>query len=146
MLSLYSSEFLRRNTWTCLSCLSCSTLFRISQAPVAGPPYPSPANAHQRKHSSSKTPSSPKDESPAMTTPSDTPGKDNKPAVKENVEKRPSTRISKRKSKDGIPDLAGKSSNELTFNLPSVPKTNHLHAVGMASHSLRLVSAWLIWT
>lgn len=143
MLSLYSSEFLRRNTWTCLSC---STLPRLSQAPVAGPSYPSPANAHQRKHSSSKTPSSPKDESPAMTTPSDTPSKDTKRAVKENVEKRPSTRISKRKSKDGIRDLAGKSSNEMTFNLPSVPKTNHLHAVGMASLPLRLVSPWLTRT
>ena len=135
MLSLYSSEFVRRNTWTCLSC---STLSRIS------PPHRLPATVPQRKHSSSKTPSSPKDESRAITTPSDTPSKDSKPAIKANAEKRPSNRISKRKSKDGILDMAGKGSNESTFNLPSVPKTNHLLAVGMASmasHLLRSVSA-----
>ena len=143
MLSLYTTEFVRRNTWTCLSC---STLSRLSQAPIAGPPHPSAVNAHQRKHSSSKTPSPPKDENPAITAPSDNPSKDSKPAVKEVTEKRPSTRISKRKSKDGIHDVAGKSSNELIFNLPSVPKTNHLHVVGMALNPLRLVSAWLTRT
>lgn len=134
MLSLYSSELARRSTWTCLSC---SGLFRTSQAMITGPPNGSLAHAHQRKHSSSKTPSPPKDGLPAITTPSDNPSKDVKPVVKESTEKRPSTRISKRKLKDGVQDTAGKSSNELTFNLPSVPTTNHLHAIGMAFHPLR---------
>lgn len=126
MLSLYSSEFVRRSTWTCLSC---SALSRTSQTLIASPPNRLPAHDHQRKHSSSKTPSPPKDETRAITTPSEAPSKDAKAAVKEGIEKRPNTRISKRKSKDSIQDTAGKSSNELTFNLPSVPTTNHLHAV-----------------
>ncbi|KAF6231247.1 hypothetical protein HO173_010579 [Letharia columbiana] len=126
MLSLYSSEFVRRSTWTCLSC---SALSRTSQTLIASPPNRLPAHDHQRKHSSSKTPSAPKDETRAITTPSEAPSKDAKAAVKEGTEKRPNTRISKRKSKDSIQDTAGKSSNELTFNLPSVPTTNHLHAV-----------------
>ena len=130
MLSLYSSEFIRRNTWTCLSC---SALSRISQTPIAGPPNRSSANAHQRKHSSSKTPSPPKHETRAITAPSDKPSKDSKPVGKESAEKRPSTRIGKRMPKDGIHDVTGKSSSELTFNLPSVPKTNHLHAAGMTA-------------
>ena len=145
MLSLYSSELFRRSTWTCLSC---STLSRISQAPIAGPPNRSSANAHQRRHSSSKTPSPPKNETRAITTPTDTPTKENKPVEEhmpveeERIEKRPSTRISRRKSKVGTQDT-GKSSNEMIFNLPSVPKTNHLHAGGIVSHPLRLINAWL---
>lgn len=95
---------------------------------ITGPPDRSPAYVHQRKHSSSKTPSPPKDEPRAITTPSDAPSKDAKPVAKESTEKRPSTRISKRKSKDGIQDTARKSKNEFTFDLPSVPTTNHLHA------------------
>lgn len=142
MLSLYSSEFVRRGTWTCLSC---TALSRTSQALIAGPSNHSPTHVHQRKHSSSKTPSSPKDETRAITTPSDGPSKDAKSVVKESTEKRPSSRISKRKSKDGMQDTAGKNSNELTFNLPSVPTTNHLHAAGMAFHPLRLISACLTW-
>ncbi|CAF9926997.1 MAG: hypothetical protein ALECFALPRED_003598 [Alectoria fallacina] len=96
---------------------------------MAGPPNRSLAHTHQRKHSSSKTPSPPKDEPRAITNPSDAPSKDAKPVAKEGTEKRPSTRISKRKSKDGIQDTTEKSGNELTFILPSVPTTNHLHAV-----------------
>ena len=138
MLSLYSSEFVRRGTWTCLSC---SALSRTSQALIAGPPSHSPTNVHQRKYSSSKTPSSPKDETSAITTTADDPSKDGKPVVKESIEKRPSTRISKRKPKDSAQVTAGKNSNEMTFNLPSVPTTNHLHAAGMALHPLRLISA-----
>lgn len=142
MLSLYSSEFVRRGTWTCLSC---SALSRTSQALIAGPPNHSPTHVHQRKHSSSKTPSSPKAETRAITTTSDDPSKDAKPVVKESTEKRPSTRISKRKLKDGVQDSAGKDNNELTFNLPSVPTTEHLHAAGMALHLLWLISAQLTW-
>ena len=140
MLSLYSSEFVRRSTWTCLSC---SALSKQSQTLITGPQNRSPAHIHQRKQSSSKAPSSPKDETQAITSPSDPNGKDVKPAVKESIEKRPSTRISKRKSKDGIHDTAAKSNDELTFTLPSVPPTNHLHAGGMALHPLRSVSALL---
>lgn len=140
MLSLYSSELARRSTWTCLSC---TAIPRTSQALIAGPQNRSPAHVHQRKHSYSKIPSPPKDENRAITTPSDAPSKGAKSVVKESAEKRPSTRISKRKSKDGIQDTAGRSINELTFNLPSVPTTNHLHAGGMPFYPLRLVSDWL---
>lgn len=125
MLSLYSSEFVRRSTWICISC---SALSKPSQTLIAGPRNRSPAHIHQRKESSSKTPSPPKDEARAITTPSDPPSNDVKPVVKESIEKRLSTRVSKRKSKDGIQDRAAKSSHELTFNLPSVPPTNHLQA------------------
>ena len=142
MLSLYSSEFVRRSTWTCLSC---SAFPRRSQALIAGAPSPSLAHVHQRKHSSSKAPSPPEDDARAITTPSDAPSKDAKPVVKASTEKRPSTRISKRKSKDSLQDTAGKSSNELTFNLPSVPTTNHIHPIGVAFHGLWLwlIRAWL---
>ena len=100
---------------------------------MAGPPNRSTVNAHQRKHSSSKTPSPPKHETRAITAPSDNPSKDTKSVGKESAEKRPSTRIGKRMPKDGIHDVTGKSSSELKFNLPSVPKTNHLHAAGMTT-------------
>lgn len=142
MLSLYSSEIVRRGTWTCLSC---SALSRTSQALTAGPPNHSATYVHQRNHSSSKTPSSPKAETRAITTTSDDASKDAKPVVKESTEKRASTRISKRKLKDGVQDSAGKDNNELTFNLPSVPTTEHLHAAGMALHHLWLISVQLTW-
>ena len=141
MLSLYSSEFIRRSTWTCVSC---SAISRSSQALLTGSPDQSPAHVHQRKHSSSKAPSPPKDESQAITTPSDAANKEAKSVLKENTEKRPGTRITKRKSKDGMQDIAGKGNHEMVFNLPSVPTTNHLHAVGTAFHALRLISTWLI--
>ncbi|MCJ1450589.1 hypothetical protein MMC28_000922 [Mycoblastus sanguinarius] len=124
MLSLYSNELARRSTWTCLSC---SALSRTSQALISSPAGRSSAGIHQRKHSSSKTSSSPKDEPTAIATPSEAPAKEAKPGIKDGVEKRSGARVSKRKSKDGIPETAGKINHEMALNLPSVPSTQHLH-------------------
>lgn len=127
-MSLCSNALARRNPWTCLSC---STIARTFQVLIAGSASRSQARMHQRKHSSSKTPSSPKDDSRAITTPTEAPTKEAKPGPKDSTEKRPGTRISRRKSKDGPQDVTGKPRNELTLSLPSVPSTTHLHPSGM---------------
>ena len=117
MLSRYSNELARRSTWTCISCAAAT---RTSQALIAGSPKRSPAHEHQRKHSSSKTSSSPKDESRAIATPSEAPSKKPKSAAQEIMEKRPSSGVSRRKS----------NNNDLSLNLPSVPSTGHVHPLG----------------
>ena len=129
-MALCPSQVVRKTSWTCLSC---STLTRTSQALIAPSTKQSPARIHQRKNSSSKTPSPPKDDSSALATHTEAPGKEAKPAGKDSTEKRPSTRISRRKSKDGLSDPPKKPSNELVLSLPSVPSTTHLHPSGMSS-------------
>lgn len=132
MLSLFSNELARRSPWTCLSC---STLTRASQALITAPSNRSSVRIHQRKNSSSKTSSPPKDEPRAITTPAEAPSKETKPvAVKEGpAEKRPSTRISRRRSKDVLQEAASKKNDESQLNLPSVPSTQHLHPIGILS-------------
>ncbi|MCJ1430046.1 hypothetical protein MMC29_007961 [Sticta canariensis] len=83
------------------------------------------APAHQRKHSSSKPSSSPKDASSVITTPSETPAKGAKSAVKGRTEHGTSSRASRRKSKD-ITHGADKGRNEALLNMPSVPSTQSL--------------------
>ena len=117
MLSRYSNELARKSTWTCISC---ATATRTSQALITGSTKQSPAHVHQRKHSSSKTSSSPKDESRAIATPSEAPSKKPKSAAQEVMEKRPSSGASRRKS----------NNNDLSLNLPSVPSTGHVHPLG----------------
>ena len=124
MLSRYSNEFVRKGTWTCLSCSSGT---RVSQALLAGSTNRSSAQTHQRKHSSSKTPNSPKHEPRAIATPSEAPTKDAKPVAKQGS----STKVNKRKSKDGFQDTAAKGIPNMSFmNLPNVPSTGHLHDAG----------------
>ena len=126
-MSLCSSQIIRRSPWTCLSC---SSLTRTSQALIAASTSRSPARIHQRKHSSSKTPSSPKDDPRAITTPTEAPTQDG-PVGKDSVEKRTNTRINRRKPKDGLTEGAKKPGPELAMNLPSVPSTTHLHPSGV---------------
>jgi len=129
-MALCSSQVIRMNPWTCLSC---STLTRTTQALITGSTSRSPAHIHQRKHSSSKTPSPPKDDSRVIATHAEASTKEAKTATKEGAEKRPSARISKRKPRDGLQDNTKKYGDELALNLPSVPSTTHLHPSGMGS-------------
>lgn len=117
MLSRYSNELARKSTWTCISCAAAT---RTSQALIAGSPKQSPAHVHQRKHSSSKTSSSPKDESRAIAAPSEAHSKKPKSAAQDFMEKRPGSGVSRRKS----------NNNDLSLNLPSVPSTGHVHPLG----------------
>lgn len=131
-MSLCSAQLARRAPWTCLSCTS---LTRTSQNLIASSTNHSAARTHQRKHSSSKASNSPKDDTRAIANPTEAPNKDAKPASKKGTEKRPSTRTSRQRSKDGTLE-AGKLSNELGSNLPSVPPTNHLHQAGTSLDEL----------
>ena len=130
-MSLYSSQVIRRSPWTCLSC---STVAKTSQALVNGSTSRSPVYLHQRKHSSSKTPSQPKDDSRAISAPTEAPteapSEEASPTAKETVEKRPSSRFGRRKSKHGPQDATKQPAHELSLNLPSVPSTAHLHPSG----------------
>jgi hypothetical protein len=125
-MSLCSTQIARRSPWTCLSCTG---LTRTSQALVVGSTSRSPARIHQRKHSSSKTPSPPKDDTRAIATPSEAPTKDASPVGKKSAEKRSSTRSSRQKSKNGTME-AGTVGDGMAMNLPSVPPTTHLHPAG----------------
>lgn len=136
-MSLRSAQIARRSPWTCLSC---SAITRTSQALIAVSTTQSPAHIHQHKHSSSKTPSSSKAEPRAIATPSEAPSEKAKPASKDATEKRPSTRVDRRKLKDvagtGTQDVGGKPSNEMTRNPPRVPSTAHLHLSGTTLHPI----------
>ena len=137
MLSFYLNDAARRGTWTCLSCstlpVGLQTWITSSSRQLAP--------AHQRKHSSSKPSSSPKDDSSVITTPSEAPAKGAKSAVKGRTEHGTSSRASRRKSKD-ITHGAAKSRNEALLNLPSVPSTQglkpqgkpHGYAIRLAPH------------
>ena len=127
MLSLSCNEAARRSTWTCLSC---ATLPRTSQALIAMSSRPLAAQGHQRKHSSSKTPSSPNDDSRAITAPAEAPTTEAKPVVKEGAERRSSTRLGRRKYKDSTQEVSGKPKSGTQQNLPSVPATRHLPPAG----------------
>ncbi|MCJ1269338.1 hypothetical protein MMC22_009230 [Lobaria immixta] len=122
MLSVSLNDAARRGAWTCLSC---STLPWGFQAWITSSSRPLAAPAHQRKHSSSKTSSSPKDEASVITTPSEAPAKEVESAAKERTEQGTSTRVGRRKSKD-ITLGADKGRNQALLNMPSVPSTQSL--------------------
>ena len=133
MLSISCNEAARRSTWMCLSC---SALPRTSQALIAMCSRPLPVHGHQRKHSSSKTPSSPSDDSRAIATPSEAPTTEAKPIVKEGPERRSSTRLGRRKYKDITQEALGRPKTGPQKNLPSVPATRHLPPVGELDYRL----------
>ena len=91
---------------------------------------PLAVRTHQRKHSSSKTPSSPSDESNPIATPSEAPTTEAKSGLKMGAEKRPSARLGRRKLKDITQETLGKTKTGPQLNLPSVPSTQHLHPTG----------------
>lgn len=127
MLSLSCNEAARRSTWTCLSC---SALPRTSQALMAITSRPLAVRTHQRKHSSSKTPSSPSDDPRAIATPAEAPTTEAKPIAKVDTEKRSNTRLSRRKSKEITQEAFGRTKPGPQPNLPSVPSTQHLDPAG----------------
>lgn len=126
MLSFSLNDAARRGTWTCLSC---STLPVGLQTWITSSSRQLAPAAHQRKHSSSKPSSSPKDESSVITTPSEASAKGAKSAVKGRTEHGTSSRASRRKSKD-ITHGADKGRNEAFLNMPSVPSTQSLKPQG----------------
>ena len=128
-MSLYSSQIIRRSPWTCLSC---STLTTAAQTlAVSSTVRSSPARIHQCKSSSSKAPSSPKNESRALTAPAKSPPKETLPLVKDGADKRSHSRFGRRKSKDVVREVEVKANMDTTINVPSVPTTTHLHPSGM---------------
>lgn len=103
---------------------------RSPQASVAAS-LPFSARTHQRRNSSSKASNPPSDDSRAIAATSEAPTtKDGTPAAKEEVGKRPATRLSRRKSKDASVETVERAKDEALFNLPSVPSTHHLHPHG----------------
>lgn len=128
MLSLSLNEIARRTTWTCLSC--------TSQAAVANWSRPLRARTHHRRHSSSKPSSPPKDVPRTIDAPAEAPGKESKTPAQDAGEKRSSTRLSRRKSKDGPQESARRFSDEALLSIPSVPSTQHLHPQGKTMNGL----------
>lgn len=127
MLSFSLGEVTRRGVWTCVSC---SNLTWTCQALIASSSRPLSAKTHQRNHSSSKTSSSPKDAPRAIDTPSKTPIKKVNPIVKDDAEKRPNTRASRRKTRLVPAGPTEKNRQEPLLNVPTVPSTQHLHPQG----------------
>ncbi|KAL9098295.1 MAG: hypothetical protein Q9163_006024 [Psora crenata] len=122
MLFLYSNELARRSTWTCLSCTA-----RSSGALLATTKGRTSTPIHQRKYSSSKTPSQPKDETRVIAAaPKASSGEAQPATATEPAEKAPSSRARKRKVKDGAQGAVGKEGDNAQFHLPSVPSTRHI--------------------
>lgn len=128
MLSLSLNEVARRMTWTCLSC--------TSQAVAASWSRPLRARTHHRRHSSSKPSSPPKDVPRTIDAPAEAPGKESKTTTPDAGEKRASTRLSRRKSKDGSQENVRRFSDEAPLSIPSVPSTQHLHPQGKTRSGL----------
>lgn len=138
MFSVSLNDAARRGTWTCLSC---STLPWGFQAWITNSSRPL---TRQRKHSSSKPSSSPKDESSAIANPSEAPAsdvpasdvsaseapaKEAKSSAKERTKQGTSSRVGRRSSKNITPGV-DKGRNEALLNLPSVPSTQNLKPQG----------------
>lgn len=107
MLTLYTTELVRRQTWMCLSC---STLRTTSQALIGHSIRPQ-TSLHQRKNSSSKTSRSSKDETRSLS-PKHVP-RPNQPNTKDDLE----TNV-------------GKIHTPLHQKLPKVPSTDSLNDSG----------------
>ena len=129
MLSLSRSEAVWRGSWTCLSC---SNLSVGSQSRMMALFRPLIARSHQRKHSSSKPSSPPKNITRAIDTPSKALSDKVNVSAKPIAEKPTSTRPSRRKTKDITPLTPGKAKDGNLLNLPSVPSTQHLHPQGQS--------------
>ena len=104
-------------------CISCSGLGRTTQA-LTSTTRQTPAQIHQRRHSSSKPSSTSKNEPRA---PSEAPTETKVPNPE--PPKRSTTRL-RRKARDGIRAPLIKGSDGTRYNLPSVPSTQHLHPLG----------------
>lgn len=104
---------------------------RSPQLSVAASSRPFSARTHQRRYSSSKASNPPSDDSRAIAATSEAPAaKDGTHTVKEEVGKKPATRLSRRKSKDASVETVEGVKDEALLNLPSVPSTHHLHPHG----------------
>ena len=86
----------------------------------------SPSSKHQRRHSSSKPLSPPKNDPRAINAPSEAPTDQKVPAIES--PKRSSTRL-RRKNKDTVREPIARH-HATRVNLPSVPSTQHLHPLG----------------
>ena len=128
---MLSSSFSKTARGSASSCLLSSIASRSPHVSVAASSLPFSARTHQRRYSSSKTSNPPSNEPRVIAAASETPAaKDGAPVVKEEVEKRPATRLSRRKSKDARIETVERAKDEALFNLPSVPPTHHLHPHG----------------
>lgn len=132
MLKSCSGELARKGTWTCLSC---STLARSSQSVIAGSKNPASVHVHQRKHSSSKTSSSPEDEPASIPATTNAASDETKPAVSSEADKAPTSRPRRRKAKDGavVEATGDREGHGAQLNLPYVPSTQRVHPLGISS-------------
>ncbi|MCJ1298852.1 hypothetical protein MMC08_001643 [Hypocenomyce scalaris] len=106
---------------------------RMPQVSVAASSRPFSARTHQRRYSSSKTSRPPSDNPRPIAAASETPAaKNGAPAVEEDASKRPTTRLSRRKSKDATAETVERVKEGALLNMPSVPSTNHLHPHGVS--------------
>lgn len=137
MLSLPRVEATWRGTWTCLSC---SNICVGSQSRMVTLSYPLIARSHQRRNSSSKPFSPPKNIARAIDTPSKALSTESSASTKPTAEKRSSTRPSRRKTKDITPLNPGKAKDGNFLNVPSVPSTQHLHPQGRFSKNQKFPS------
>ncbi|KAL8686919.1 MAG: hypothetical protein Q9218_006766 [Villophora microphyllina] len=122
MLPLSINEAFRRGAWTCLAC---SNIPRCPQALIASAAVKNPGSRHQRKHSSSKASSPPKDEARPLATASAAHANG---SPKPMAEKRSSGR---RNSRTTSKQSAVKARMEAYPNIPSVPSTQHLHPMNV---------------
>lgn len=122
MLSTSWNEVARRNAWTCLSCSARAS----TQILISNTNRPGSSRTHQRRHSSSKTLTPPKNETRTINAPSDAPAETKAPTTESS--KRMSNRL-RRKGKDTLRDAVHRS-HENRVNIPSVPSTQHLHPLG----------------
>ena len=126
MLSLYTNEFARRSTWTCLLCTA-----RVTYPFMTSPEGRSSALIHQRKYSSSKAPSHLKDETGAIAAAAKTPSEEAKSVTSpEAADRAPGARARKRKVKEGGQDAVARDGENARLNLPSVPSTKHIAPLG----------------
>ena len=122
MLSSSWSEVARRNAWTCMSCSTRAT----PQILIGNTRPHSPSSKHQRRHSSSKPLSPPKNDPRAISAPSEAPTDQKVSAIES--PKRSSTRL-RRKNKDTVREPITRH-HATRVNLPSVSSTQHLHPLG----------------
>jgi hypothetical protein len=103
---------------------------RVWTDSIAASPLPVLRRTHQRRHSSSKPSSPPDGGSRSLDTPAEATSKGTSPASKQDGDKRSTTRMGRRKSRDASVETAAKTKDETMLNLPSVPSTQHLHPHG----------------
>ena len=121
MLTLNWNAAARKCTRSCFSCPTHSPPPQMFKAPPIQPVF---MRTHQRKHSSSKPSSPPKDNTVPISNPSAAAA--TKATSRNDLPKRRSTSTSRRKAKEVALPLDGDNRDGALWDLPSVPSTQYL--------------------